>query len=370
MKFISTAGNLKKAIIGAERIIGKNLTLPILSNILIEADKGGVKISATNLEIGLISKARAKIEKEGKFTVPARIIGNFLNQLNDDDQIEVETETNGLRVTGSGNKVLIRGMDAKDFPIMPQPQNDPILELSCLEFQQNLSKILVCASPQDNRQELTGIYLEFKKDELIFAATDSFRLAEAVIKLDKKSKKEHYEVYIEKNKSIIIPARTISEIIRNIGPDNAYLKIYTGENQIFFEIDGTSIVSRLIDGKYPEYRQILPEEYKFNATVEKDAFQRSIKLSSIFRVINTKPIRSPTSRKVFAHIIEKYKSLPFCIRQLTKQFKPAEVRLAIHELEKAGNLFHYTQLPESSGGLVSQNEHTIIVKETPIVTTA
>jgi len=100
-----------------------------------------------------------------------------------------------------------------------------------------------------------------------------------------------------------------------------------------------------------------------------NGFIKEGKLSTIYRVVNTKPTRSPTSRKVFAHIIEEYKTLPFCLRQLNKKFNQMQVRLAINELERAGNLYHYTQLPEASDGLVSQHEHTLIVKEKPIVTT-
>ena len=157
MKVICTTENLKKGILMAEKIIGKNLTLPILSNILLEAEKGGLKISATNLEIGLIAKVRAKIEKEGKIAVPGRIIGGILSQLGDGNQITLEEKNSTLKMIYNGNSAAIKGMDAKDFPIIPKPESKFLFEMSAAELQKKAGNVIASAAASDTRQELTGV---------------------------------------------------------------------------------------------------------------------------------------------------------------------------------------------------------------------
>jgi DNA polymerase-3 subunit beta len=160
MKALCTTENLKRGILIAEKIIGKNLTLPILSNILLEAEKGGLKISATNLEIGLITKVRAKIEKEGKIAVPGRIIGGILSQLGDGSQITLEEKGGSLKMIYNGNSATIKGMDAKDFPIIPRPESRFLFEISVAELQKKAGNILTTAATSDTRQELTGVHFE------------------------------------------------------------------------------------------------------------------------------------------------------------------------------------------------------------------
>jgi DNA polymerase III subunit beta len=282
MKVLCTTDNLKKGILSAEKIIGKNLTLPILSNILLEVEKGILKISATNLEIGIICHVRAKIEKEGKIAIPGKIIGSFMSNIIDNEKINLETKEQIFYLTYQGNKATIKGFDAKDFPIIPKPQNNPILEIESVDFQKNALKVLPCAATTETRQELTGIFMGFEKNNLVLAATDSFRLAEATIKLEKEHSTIEYQKYIAKNDSIIIPAKTIQEVVRSITPESGKLKIYIGENQIFFEVDDILFVSRLIDGKYPEYKQVVPKDFAANIELKREDLVKAVRVSSIF----------------------------------------------------------------------------------------
>lgn len=282
MKTLSTTENFKKGILIAEKILGKNLSLPILSNILLEAEKGRLKVSATNLEIGIICLLRAKIEKEGKIAVPGRIIASFMNNIADGEKISIETKEQTLYLNYKGNKASIKGFNAKDFPIIPKPQSDPILEIDAQKFQESAAKVISCAAASETRQELTGIFVGFEKNGLVLAATDSFRLAEATLRLEKENLTQGYQKYIEKNSSIIVPAKTLQEVVRAITLESAKIKIYIGENQIFFEVDDILFVSRLIDGKYPEYKQVIPKEFAASLEMRREDFLKAVRVASIF----------------------------------------------------------------------------------------
>jgi DNA polymerase III subunit beta len=291
MKALCTTDNFKKGNLIAEKIIGKNLTLPILSNILLEAEKGGIKISATNLEIGLIAKVRAKIEKEGKIAVPGRIIAGILSQLDDGSQITVEEKNSTLKMIYNGNSAAIKGMDAKDFPIIPKPESKFLFEINAEEFQKKAGNIIVSVATSDTRQELTGVQVEFGEAKITLAATDSFRLSEAVIKLSKANMMDDYKTYITKNQSVIVPARTLLEVIRAVSADDENVKVYLAENQIFFETADALFVSRLIDGKYPEYKQVVPKEFSINIIAKKDELLKAARLAGVFSDSKSREVR-------------------------------------------------------------------------------
>jgi len=291
MKALCTTENLKKGILIAEKIIGKNLTLPILSNILLEAEKGGIKISATNLEIGLIAKVRAKIEKEGKIAVPGRIIAGILSQLGDGSQITLEEKNSTLKMIYNGNSAAIKGMDAKDFPIIPKPESKFLFKMNAAELQKKAGNVIASAATSDTRQELTGVHIELGEAKITLAATDSFRLSEAVTKLDKANVTDDYKTYLAKNQAVIVPARTFSEVIRAVSVDDENVKVYLTENQIFFETEDALFVSRLIDGKYPEYKQVVPKEFSINIIAKKDDLLKAARLAGVFSDSKSREVR-------------------------------------------------------------------------------
>jgi DNA polymerase III subunit beta len=291
MKALCTTENLKRGILIAEKIIGKNLTLPILSNILLEAEKGGLKVSATNLEIGLITKIRAKIEKEGKIAVPGKIMGGILAQLEDGNKITLEEKNSTLKMIYNGNSAAIKGMDAKDFPIIPKPESKFLFEISAAEMQKKAGNVLATAAVSDTRQELTGAHFEFGETKITLAATDSFRLSEATIKLDKTKLTEDYKKYLAKNSAVIVPARTLAEVIRSVSTDDESVKVYLAENQIFFETADVLFVSRLIDGKYPEYKQVVPKEFSLNMIAKKEDLLKAARLAGVFSDSKSREVR-------------------------------------------------------------------------------
>lgn len=285
MKLVCTQENLSRAISYLERIAGRQVTLPILSNFLLETERGRLKISATNLEIGVIANIGAKIEREGRIAVPGKVLSNFIYNLPLGDILQLESDKEGLKIESTSYQVKIKGVDGKDFPIIPQYKKEYPYSLPAQELKNALSRLLFCVSLNNARLELTGVHLFLYKDQIHLAATDSFRLAEEII--HSTEPKSDRGDFLSKNPSLIIPGGTLQEIIRVITPESKDVKIALEENQVFFDVDGVEVISRVINGKYPDYKQIIPKEFSFQVVLEKEAFQRAVKIASGFASYNS-----------------------------------------------------------------------------------
>ncbi|MFA6047390.1 MAG: DNA polymerase III subunit beta [Parcubacteria group bacterium] len=284
MKLICTQENFKKAIYFCERVVSKQNTLPILNNILFETDKSRLRLSATNLEIGIVAKVGAKVEKEGKITIPARLISNFSANLPQGENVSIEMADQSLKIKSGSVKAAIKGISAADFPLIPRKSTEFLLKIPGIELKNILSKIMISVAFNEARPELTGINIIFGARELFFASTDSFRLSEYRLKIDEKNcNMENYKAFSEKRGNIIVPAATFQELVRIIpADDDKEVKIAIEEGQIFFEVDSARLVSRLINGKYPEYKHIMPKEFKTRVVGDKNSIQNAVKMASIF----------------------------------------------------------------------------------------
>lgn len=278
MKVICTQENFSRSLMYLERVVGRQTTLPILSNFLLETENGRLKVSATNLEIGVMAYIGAKIEKTGRLAVPAKILSNFIHNLPTDDVLIIEADEQSLQITGTTHQMRIKGVNGKDFPIIPQYKEEYIFSFPAQALKNALSKLLFCVSLNESRFELTGVHILFFEDELHLAATDSFRLAEVIIPFIGQG--DGYKAFLTDNPSMIIPASTLSEIIRVINPESKEVKVALVEHQVFFEVDGVQIVSRLINGKYPDYKQIIPKQFKTQVIFNKEELQRAVKIAS------------------------------------------------------------------------------------------
>ena len=281
MKLTCTQENFKKAIYSTERVVGKQITLPILENILLETAGGMLKISATNLEIGVFLKIGAKIEKEGTITVPARLLSNFVNNLPAESAVSLEVIDQTLHIESGASKAQIKGLQSQDFPIIPEMEGEFLFSLPAQEMREAIPRLAICVSLDSTRPELTGLNVVLQKNEVHIAATDSFRLSEAIISL-KKENEQLYDIFTDKTTSIIVPLNTFSEVFRVIGNETQEIMVGIEESQIFFQVDNVRIVSRLINGKYPEYRQIIPQQFTTKVFLEKDATLRAVKIAGIF----------------------------------------------------------------------------------------
>lgn len=285
MKLICTQENFKKAIINSERIVSKQNTLPILNNILLEAHTGYLKIAATNLEIGIEIKIGAKVEQEGVITIPAKLLSSFSTNLSEEENMDIETVDQNLKITNGQTKAKLKSFSAEDFPLIPQKSTEFILKIEITKLKDIFSKILIAIAHNEARQELTGMNIVFGENELFFAATDGFRLSEYILKINEKDvNRAKYNELKEKTKNIIIPINTLAELNRIISNNitDTIIEIFIEDGQIFFELGGMKIVSRLINGKYPEYKHIMPQTYKTTIIGDKRVLQNALKMAGVF----------------------------------------------------------------------------------------
>lgn len=299
MKITCTQENFKKAIFYCERIVSKQNLLSVLNNILIETEKGGLKISATNLEIGIITRISAKMEKEGKITIPAKLLSNFLTNLPGEENILLATDDQNLKIKSGSVKAEIKGLSAEEFPLIPKKTSDAQIKISVPKLKLIISKILTSIALNEVRQELTGVDMVLEENNVFFASTDSFRLSEYKLALKKEdSENPLYKALISKRNNIIIPASTLAELARVMSTqEEGEVEIIIEESQIFFEIGRTRIVSRLINGKYPEYKHIIPKDFSTRIVGEKSGIQSAVKMASIFSAGKTGEINLKSDSK-------------------------------------------------------------------------
>lgn len=279
MKFTTLQESLKNGLNIVERAVGKNPTLPILNNVLLETEKNLLKLSSTNLEVGINYWILVKTEKEGRVAIPAKILRDFVGTL-PNKKIIFETQNNILDINLENYSTRIKGFSAEEFPIIPKIQDDNFIEIEAGDFIQSLNQVFSIAAPSQVRPEISGIFLSFSKDLIKFVATDSFRLAEKTLFLNKK---------IDRDYSFIIPQKTSQELISALESKRGALKIYPSTNQVMFEFlmeeikhPLFQIISRLIEGEYPNYQEIIPETFKTQIILPKEEFLNQIKIASLF----------------------------------------------------------------------------------------
>jgi DNA polymerase-3 subunit beta len=270
--------NLKQGLFTVSHLAGKNANLPILNNILVEVKKEGVRLVTTNLEIGITHFIRGKVEKEGSFTVDAKIFSDYISLL-PNKKIDLVKDDGFLRVECENFKTKIKTEASEDFPLIPQIDKKNKKTVKADEFRNALSKVVFAAAASESRIELSGVLFTINKNKLILASTDSYRLAEKELELK--------EVSTEEQK-VIVPSRTVQEVLRILAGaeqiDGAKKEIdfYINDSQILFVIDNTELISRLIEGQYPDYKQIIPAAGKTSAVLSRAELIRAIKASALF----------------------------------------------------------------------------------------
>ncbi|QQS21008.1 MAG: DNA polymerase III subunit beta [Candidatus Moraniibacteriota bacterium] len=232
MKLVCTQENLKRAIGYAERVTGRQSSLPILGNFLLETESGRLKLSATNLEIGVVARVGAKVEREGSLTVPAKILSQFVVNLPETEVVTLEEKDQALSVSCAGYRVKIKGLPASEFPIMPQKKAGVATELPAEALKRALSRLLPCVATQETRLELTGVNFLFEKERVRLAATDSFRLSEEILPFSAPLEAEVLEAF-SAGGSLILPSTTLLEVSRAIGVQQKMIRMTLEENQIF-----------------------------------------------------------------------------------------------------------------------------------------
>ncbi|KAB8145131.1 DNA polymerase III subunit beta [Chloroflexia bacterium SDU3-3] len=277
MKLSCLQENLKRglAIVG-HAVAGKS-TLPVLSNILLATDEGRLKLAATNLEIGITCWIGAKVEDEGAVTVPAKLLSDVVGGLpNDKISISLDARTQALNVRCARFEGNIKGIEADEFPVIPTiADRQPTVSFEPAALREAIEQVAVAAATDDTRPVLTGVLLRLKGNVAIFAAADGFRLAVKTLQLAEP---------VREPMDVIIPARALSELARIIGDVEGTVDVTvtpTG-GQILFHTESTDLVSRLIEGKFPDFERIIPANHATRTVLETQDLAKAVKLASYF----------------------------------------------------------------------------------------
>lgn len=274
MKLIVLRENLKEGLNSVSRATSENVNLPILKNVLIKTFNNKIKFSATNLELAVTCLTSGKIVEEGGVTIPFSVLSGIVSDC-DSERVNLEVEKSVLNFKTDNYEAKIQGLNEEEFPIIPKiEQSNQFLSLDFTLFKEALLKIIGSIQISDIRPELGGVLLDFQLTQLKLVGTDSFRLSEKTI-TDK-----NFKHNFSKGFKVIIPLKTIQELIR-IGKEGN-LNIYIDPNQILFQNSDLEIISRLIDGQYPDYDQIIPKDFETECILNKDVFLNAVKLVSNF----------------------------------------------------------------------------------------
>ena len=271
MKLECQVDKIKDAILKVERITGKNLTLPILNSILLIASSKSLKLRSTNLSLGIEVEIPAKVEKEGVVAVSGSVLGGIFSNISQNENISLEEIGGNLVIKTKKNQIKLKCQPNDDFPTIPRVAGS-IFEIEAKKIVEGIKTVYYSSSPSDIKPEISSVFIYSNEDNLVFVSTDSFRLAEKKIKIKK----------IEEITGILIPYKNISEILRIFGELNNTIEVCFNKNQISFSTEGVYLTSRVIDGTFPDYRQIIPKNSGTKATVLKQDLLNALKLSNVF----------------------------------------------------------------------------------------
>lgn len=289
MKIECLQENLNKGLNIVTHITGKNNTLPILNNILIETLENELKLVSTNLEIGMEVNIRCKVIKEGKFIVPAQLFNNYISTL-PQKNIIINSEGNKIEINCDENKfnTKINCLNSDDFPVIPKIEKKNKYVIEAKDFKNILSRIINCVSLNNTRPEINGILLKIEDNQMFVVGTDGYRLSEGILKIENEN---------NINEQIIIPLSTAQEINKILQIVSNKIEIYTSQNQILFIFDDIKLISRIITGNYPDYKQIIPEISKTDFIVNKSEFINIIKNVGLFADKNINDIKIEIKNK-------------------------------------------------------------------------
>lgn len=269
MKLQVTQENLAKALNSVARVANSKNTLPILSNVILKTVGTRLSIAATNLEIAITHFVGSKVSKEGAITVPGRLMQDFISSL-PSGVINLDLKDNKLNISTEKYKSVINGTTAEDFPVMPGIKKGNRWDIPAGVFASGLQQVVIAASNDEARQVLTGVYLHSHQGKLFAVATDSYRLAE------KELTKTTQEI------GLLVPATAMHDLLRIIGDYDGNIEVVHDEQQVSFRAGDVELVTRLIDGKYPDYRKLIPQKFATSATVKRSEFTNVTKVSSLF----------------------------------------------------------------------------------------
>lgn len=290
MKIECIKDKLIEAISKADRLTGKNLSLPILACVSIKTDKNSLLIRATNLDCGIEIRIPAKVDAEGEIAVQGGVITSLLSGLIKEKNVSLELKDGNVLVSTPSNNTLIKTFPSEDFPTIPKIETYKSVEMSPKTLLKGFKSVVYSASISSVKPELASVYVFKDESDLIFVSTDSFRLAEKRLKI-----KDTLDF-----PSVIIPAKNVTDIVRSLESATDDIKVIFDKNQIAFEGKDMYLMSRVIDATFPDYKNIIPKAFVTEVVVLKQDFIDSLKTSHIFSdKFNLVNLKALPSKKTF-----------------------------------------------------------------------
>ena len=268
--------NLARGLSIVAKAVSPRSTLPVLANILIATDEGRLRLSATNLEMGITCWIPARIDEEGSTTVPARTFSDLVSTLPSDQVLlKLDPQTQTLNVRGGSSTNDIKCIDSQEFPPLPVPDFEGAVQINSGDFREMIHQVVFAASSDEARPVLMGVLVQVDKDKLTMAAADGFRLSVRKAILSTPSAAPL---------SSIVPAQALKELARvaNDAEEPIYMVLPKGRGQVVFRVKDVEIVSQLIDGTFPDYQQIIPRSYKSRTLVSTSSLLKACKQAEIF----------------------------------------------------------------------------------------
>jgi DNA polymerase-3 subunit beta len=271
MKFSATKEKLLEGLQQVQNVVSTRTTLPILSNVLLQAKNGNVHLTTTDLDVGVRGSFEASVEKGGATTLPARRLFTIIREL-PSSEISVEVDGKNAASIRSGQSFFkILGLPEEEFPPLPKFENAKVVTMRQKDLRDGLRKTSYAISTDETRYVLNGVLFSFKENKLTLVATDGRRLA--MVDIEMEFPRSH-------EADIIVPTKAVTELQRLL-KDGGDLKISVGTGQIAFDLNNTLLVSKLIEGNYPNYKQVIPSEAKERVTLERETFLNSLRRVSL-----------------------------------------------------------------------------------------
>ena len=274
MKLSLMQENLARGLQVVSRAVSTRNPLPVLSNVLLRTEDAGLKLTATNLEIGITAWVPGRIDSEGSLTVPARLFTDVVSGLPAGERVDLEQDgANTLRVRSGRYQTHLRGIDADEFPVIPSPGERPTTRIKQRLLRKALAEVVFAAATDEARPILTGVLTKFSGDKLTLAAADNYRIAVHTLSI---------EDPVEES-SLVVPAKSYAELMRVLSDTDDFVEVMlaSAKSQVLFHLEGVDLVSRLIDGQFPNYQQVLPTGHGTRAVVERDELLKAVRLSAL-----------------------------------------------------------------------------------------
>jgi DNA polymerase-3 subunit beta len=271
MKFSATKEKLLEGLQQVQNVVSTRTTLPILSNVLLQATDGAVHVTTTDLDVGVRGSFEADVEKEGATTLPARRLFNIVREL-PASEIQIDVDGKNAASIRSGQSFFkILGLPEEEFPPLPKFEDAKVVTIRQKDLRDGLRKTSYAISTDETRYVLNGVLFSFKDNKLTLVATDGRRLAMVDIEL---------EIPRSQETDIIVPTKAVTELHRLL-TDEGDVKVSVASGQIAFDLNKTLLVSKLIEGNYPNYKQVIPAEAKERVTLERETFLNSLRRVSL-----------------------------------------------------------------------------------------